>query len=273
MLERPEAVTLARQLNESLIGLEIQRVVVEKDPHKMAWLNENRKDYIDLLIGRHIDMAVAYGGQVELQMGESRLLVSDGVNLRLWSTEPPEKIKHQLSLKLSSGSYLTFTVQMYGGISVYLKDTNQNPYYLAAKEKLSVDDGNFSLSYFSGLAAANPKLSLKAFLATEQRIPGLGNGILQDMLFNAKLHPKTKVGSLDDEKCQGLYTAICETVAQMIQEGGRDVEVDLFGNPGGYQTKMSKANESQRCPICGTGIIKENYMGGSIYFCPACQRM
>lgn len=273
MLERPEAVTLARHLTESVIGQGVTALVVEKDPHKMAWLNKNRQDYGDLLIGRQIDLAVAYGGQVELQLGDSRLLVSDGVNLRLWSTEPPAKLKHQLSLILSNGSVMTFTVQMYGGIGVYLKDTNQNPYYLAAKEKPSVDDADFTLSYFMGLAAANPKLALKRFLATEQRIPGLGNGVLQDMLFNAKLHPKTKVGALDDEKLLRLYYAIRETAAQMVHQGGRDVEVDLFGNPGGYQTKMSKANESQRCPICGTGVVKENYMGGSIYYCPNCQRM
>jgi hypothetical protein len=31
------------------------------------------------------------------------------------------------------------------------------------------------------------KLSLKALLATEQRIPGLGNGVLQDILFKARM--------------------------------------------------------------------------------------
>jgi len=25
------------------------------------------------------------------------------------------------------------------------------------------------------------------------------------------------------------------------------------------------------CPACGSGLIREAYMGGNIYFCPICQ--
>jgi formamidopyrimidine-DNA glycosylase len=45
----------------------------------------------------------------------------------------------------------------------------------------------------------------------------------------------------------------------------------MFGNKGGYKTVLSKNTYKQPCPKCGSEIIKENYMGGSIYYCPACQ--
>ena len=42
----------------------------------------------------------------------------------------------------------------------------------------------FTLDYFKSLIdEATLKLSVKAFLATEQRIPGIGNGVCQDILF------------------------------------------------------------------------------------------
>jgi len=45
--------------------------------------------------------------------------------------------------------------------------------------------------------------SIKFLLATEQRIPGLGNGVLQDILFKAKIHPKRKVADLSEKnKCE-----------------------------------------------------------------------
>ena len=60
------------------------------------------------------------------------------------------------------------------------------------------------MSYFYQIISPSDaqKLSLKALLATKQRIPGLGNGVLQDILFNAKMHPKRKVNRLseDDKK-------------------------------------------------------------------------
>jgi formamidopyrimidine-DNA glycosylase len=59
----------------------------------------------------------------------------------------------------------------------------------------------------------------------------------------------------------------------MIEQGGRDIEKDLFGNPGSYITKLSKNTANKPCKICGTTIIKEAYMGGSIYYCPKCQKL
>jgi len=110
-------------------------------------------------------------------------------------------------------------------------------------------------------------------LATEQRIPGLGNGILQDILFNAKLHPKKKVGSLSDGDKEALFDSLKITICAMASEGGRDTERDLFGNPGSYKTILCKNTVNKPCSICGTMIKKEAYMGGSVYYCDKCQEL
>ena len=57
----------------------------------------------------------------------------------------------------------------------------------------------------------------------------------------------------------------------MMRLGGRDTEKDLFGNPGGYQTRMSKRTLAGGCPACGGPITKEAYLGGAVYYCPRCQ--
>ena len=128
--------------------------------------------------------------------------------------------------------------------------------------------------YFIQLLAgpAVQKLSLKAALATEQRIPGLGNGVLQDVLWHARLSPRRKVDGLSIEETHNLFTALKRTLAEMTRRGGRDTEKDLFGSPGSYLTIMSAKNNGAPCPNCGTPIIKEAYMGGSVYYCSECQR-
>lgn len=42
---------------------------------------------------------------------------------------------------------------------------------------------------------------------------------------------------------------------------------------GGYATKMSKNTLAHGCPVCGGAITKEAYLGGSVYYCPACQKL
>jgi len=130
----------------------------------------------------------------------------------------------------------------------------------------------FDEPYFlSLLDDAARKLSAKAFLATEQRIPGLGNGVLQDMLWTAHIHPKRKMADLSDGEVRRLYAAVKSVMLEMTRLGGRDSEKDLFGQSGGYRTVLGPKTAGTPCPACGATIRKENYLGGNITYCPACQ--
>jgi len=161
---------------------------------------------------------------------------------------------------------------MYGGLLCVPKGKNDNPYYLIAKGKPSPFSDAFTLGYFLNLFTPKDlRLSLKAFLATNQRIPGLGNGVLQDILFNAGFHPRKKVDSLDENDKNGLFVAIKETLLNMMELGGRDTEKDIYGNPGGYTANLSKNTMGSPCKRCGSQIMKEAYLGGSVYFCSGCQ--
>jgi formamidopyrimidine-DNA glycosylase len=115
--------------------------------------------------------------------------------------------------------------------------------------------------------------SAKAFLATEQRIPGLGNGVLQDILWTAHIHPKCKMGELTEQETQAMFEAVKHVLAAMTAQGGRDTERDLFGQPGGYKTVLSRNTVDTPCPVCGTPIKKASYLGGSIYTCEGCQKL
>ena len=51
----------------------------------------------------------------------------------------------------------------------------------------------FDLAYFRSLRdEAGENISMKTFLATNQRIPGLGNGVLQDILLGIGAASKTE---------------------------------------------------------------------------------
>jgi formamidopyrimidine-DNA glycosylase len=114
-------------------------------------------------------------------------------------------------------------------------------------------------------------LSIKALLATEQRIPGIGNGVLQDILFNAGIHPKRKKSKVSDFQKAELFHSLKVTLKSMTDLGGRDTEKDFFGHFGGYKTLLSKNTIKKPCPNCGLAIVKEAYLGGTVYFCPVCQ--
>ncbi len=273
MIELPEAYTLAKQLTEQTKGQHIQKVVAGHSPHKLCWFYGDAEAYDALLSKKKIGDTNYFGGHVEMEIQEMRLDLHDGVNLQLFPPNAKLPSKHQLLVQLGNGSTFIGRVQMYGGISAFEEGALDNPYYLVAKSKPSPLSDSFNEAYFQTILEANDlkKLSAKAFLATEQRIPGLGNGTLQDILWNAGVHPKSKMAALSNEDLHHMYLAVKGTLRLMAEQGGRDTEKDLFGNPGGYKTVMSKNNREMTCPACGGGVKKETYMGGNVYVCPACQ--
>ena len=216
--------------------------------------------------------AAGHGAFVTIRFDrDTQLTVGDGTILKFGWPEEPRPAKHQLLIEFSDGSFLVFTVAMYGAIYAFSGEFD-NPYYRGSLEKISPLEAGFDRAYFDSLrAAAKPNLSAKAFLATEQRIPGLGNGTLQDILFRAKIHPKRKIATLSEADWTTLFATVKETLREMTDLGGRDTEKDFFGKHGAYRTILSKNTWKNPCPVCGGAIVKEPYLGGAVYYCPTCQ--
>lgn len=275
MLEIPEAKKISEQMNENLKGRVIESVIANHSPHKFAWFVDDPEDYDEKLQGKEIISATNHGGMVEVHLSDDmRIVLGDGVALRLLTSSDKLPKKHQLLIQFDDDTKLIGSVQMYGGMWCYKEGSYQNIYHEVARKKPSPLSTDFDESYFEGLVSAEDvqNKSVKAFLATEQRIPGLGNGVLQDILFNAKLHPKRKVKTLSQDEKEKLYDSIKLTLLEMVINGGRDTEKDLFGCYGGYKTKLSKKTVNQPCPNCGEPIVKKAYLGGSIYYCSNCQK-
>jgi len=274
MNELPEAHTLASQIQAELIGRTITGVTAAHSPHKFAWYHGEPVDYPGRLMNNTILSTQAYGMMVEISLSGATLLFSDGVKLRLHPDAGSIPKKHQLLLLLEDGRSLSASIAMYGGLFCWEKGVEfENKYYDIAREKPDPLTAAFDQAYFQQLIEPEEvqKLSLKAGLATEQRIPGLGNGTLQDILWRAKMHPRCKLNTLSADEQETLFNSVKNTLAEMTQMGGRSTEKDLYGNAGGYEVVMCSKNKGQPCPRCGGEILKESYMGGSVYTCQTCQ--
>lgn len=277
MIEAPEALVLARQMNKVLMGKKITDVIGGNSPHKFAWYNGRPEDYEGRLLGKTVDRVCAKGGMVEISVADAILLFTDGVNFRYLL--PGEKLpeKYQLLIGFDDFSCLTASVRMYGGLICFIKGEKDIPfaeYYRCASEKPQVLSDNFDENYFRRLITDEnvQDKSVKAFLATNQTIPGLGNGVLQDILYNAGIHPKSKLRDISEPRRDLLYKSVKTTLTEMFLSGGRNTETDILGKRGKYISYLSKDTVGKECPRCGEIIRKESYMGGSIYYCSGCQQ-
>lgn len=274
MIELPEARTIASDLRKEILGKIIIDVGGNYTDHKFTFYEGDANNYKNMLVGKKVTDIIDRNYYVEIEIENYKLTFRDGANIRYYNK--PEKLKKsKLLITFDDSSYLNVTTSMYCFIGLFDKEIGlDNEYYQLELTGISPLDQNFTLAHFKTLINDETiKLSIKAFLATKQRILGIGNGVVQEIMFNAKLHPKRKIKSLNDDDIATLHKSIVNTLAKMINEHGRDSEKDIYGNPGGYQTVLSAKGYKNGCPICHSEIKKEQYLGGSIYYCPNCQKL
>lgn len=275
MFELPEVITLAGQLNATVAGKTIRHGTLGNSPHKFVWYNRTPDEFAGLVAGKTVGQAYARGKWLFVPFDPGYVLLLGEFGGRLLYHLPDTRLpeKYHLSITFADGSALTAMTQMWGAMELYDAGQEMSRQYVKGMRPTPVEPA-FTFDYFRGLVAelaAGEKRSVKALLTQDQLIPGLGNAIAQDILFDARLHPRHPIAGLDAAQVRGLYDAIGRTVNAVIAAGGRDDEVDLYGQPGGYRRRLDGRAVSQPCPVCGTPIEKFQYLGGTCYVCPHCQ--
>jgi len=275
MFEIPEIVTLAKQINQTLTGKTIRQGSLGNSPHKFVWYNRSREEFASLTQGKTIGAATSKGRWLFIAVEPGYVLVFGemGGKLLYHPAGSPMEKKYHLWLDFDDGSFLTAFTQMWGAMELFDAGQEQERKYIKDMRPTPQDD-EFTLPYFNDLIDAllkGEKRSVKSLLTQDQLIPGLGNAIAQDIMFNAGLHPRRSLADLNPVQRQALYIAIRNTLDEVIDKGGRYDEYDLFGKRGKYVRLMDNKSAGQPCPVCQTKIEKMQYMGGTCYYCPACQ--
>lgn len=276
MFELPEVLILARQINDTLQGKIVRRGQLGSSPHKFVWYNRTHTEFEALTAGKNVGNASARGKWlfIPLEPGYVLLLGEFGGKMLYHAPGSGMPGKYHLCLEFADGSLLTVMTRLWGAIELHEGGSQHEREYIQGMCVTPVDEA-FTYDYFCNLielTSQEKKRSLKSLLTQDQLIPGLGNAIAQDIQFRARLHPRRSIDELCADQSRSLYAAVVETVAEVVRQGGRYDEVDLFGKPGGYVRLMDRNTLGQPCPECGCPIQKTQYLGGACYFCPDCQK-
>ena len=275
MFELPEYTNLARQMNETLQGRTIHSGSLGNSPHKFVWYNRDQDEFASLTQGKTIGKAHAKGRWlfIPLEPGYTLLFGECGGKILFHPAESEIPQKYHLVLTFTDRSFLTATTQMWGAMELYEQGEELRREYVKDMRPTPLDP-EFSFDYFNNLIdelVAQKKRSAKSLLTQDQIIPGLGNAIAQDILFKAGLNPRRPLADLDREQRAILFNAINNTIDEIIDQGGRYDEFDLYGQNGSYTRIMDKNALKRSCPNCGGEIKKIQYLGGACYLCPNCQ--
>jgi formamidopyrimidine-DNA glycosylase len=271
MIELPEALTIAGQMNHELKGKRIESGNQGNSTHKFVWYNRKPEEYEEILAGKTIGEVTTNGNWISAHLTPGFALLLGDMGGRVIFHQDADTLpeRYHFMLTFEDYTYLTVTIQMWGFIKLLDESEAANQ-----RRKLTPISDEFTYDHFKQLVEdyeEKHKKSIKYFMISKSGISGIGNSYLQDILFRAKIHPKRLVADISDGETRKLYDAIRETMKEAVELGGRYDERDLHNNPGGYVRILDSKARGNPCRECGTPIEKIQYLGGASYFCPSCQ--
>jgi len=171
------------------------------------------------------------------------------------------------ALVLDSGSALHYADARKMG-KVYVVPAGEYgavPGYL--EQGVDVTAPDFTREAFRALVGKR-RHQVRVFLMDQKALSAIGNAYADEILFEARIHPKTLCSRLRPEDVERLYESILRVMGRAIRE------VEAAGRPIDEKIRDHVRVRNRRgepCPRCGAVIRRTSVLGYDSFFCPRCQ--
>ena len=129
----------------------------------------------------------------------------------------------------------------------------------------SVLSDAFSFEAVRDFLTRRAKAPVKAVLLMQERFPGIGNWMADEVLWRAGVHPATPAGKLGDEGSALLR----RTVRRVARDAVERIRDD-WGYPASWLFPH-RWEAGGHCPRCGAALAREEVGGRTTCWCPRCQ--
>ena len=226
-------------------------------------------DLPSLTTGRTVSSVDRRGNFVLFDLGDLELAVNMMLAGRFRLATPDQKIE----------GAMCFALLFEDGVELrYLDSKKMGKAYLIPRGRHDLAPGlatmgvevlsdEFTLERFRALAARR-RDQIRSFLMDKKTLAAIGNAYADEILFAARVHPKTLVRQLTPDELETLYLAIRSGLSQAIDEVARR------GAP--IEEKVRdflavRGRKGAKCPRCGTTLRRAVHLSADSVFCPECQ--
>ena len=118
------------------------------------------------------------------------------------------------------------------------------------------------------------RAQIKPLLLDQKVVSGIGNIYVDEILYDARLHPRRKANTLSGEDWKRLHAAIIKNLAAGVEHRGTTVRLykDVLNRPGEHQNYLRVfEKQGKPCPGCGGKVVRDKVGGRPTHFCPSCQ--
>lgn len=266
MPELPDLVYIEKKLNAALPGRKIVDVHITEP---VVLRNLISTSFQEALIGARFENIRRRGPFLVFSFDRENELI----------VHPMLAGRFQLTDSQKSGRAPCFCLKLDDGANFfYLDDKKMGKVYLTTAgaydaiprfldQGVDITSSEFTLDKLQTLIKQH-RTQVRVFLMNQTALSAIGNAYADEILFDARIHPKTFCQQLTPEQIRQLYTSIKEVInwgIAEVEKAQQPIEVKVRGH-----VKV-RNRKDQPCPRCGTTIRRVGVLGFDSFFCPNCQ--
>src|SRR3569832_1549813 len=271
MPELPDLVHVERVLGERLIRRKVTAARTG-DPTVLRMMVPG--EFAGALVGQTVTTVERRGHFMRFGFDGDVVLVVNAMLVGKYRLLSPEEARVE-----KDPSALGFALAFDDGADLrYIDDMRMGKVYVARP----ADEGQISVFFVLGVDLLSPAFDrarfdaitksrrdqVRPFLMDKRALASIGNAYADEILFAARIHPKTFVRTLTEEDRDRLFAAINQVLRAAIDEiERRDAPADVKVR----DILSVRGRVGKPCPNCGTKIREERVYDWDACFCPTCQ--
>ena len=266
IFEMPELAEVEFYRKQWDAGLRHKIVTVQLHSSKRIFRGTDAKLIEKTLTGATFVESFAHGKQMLFQFGENGWL---GLHLGMTGKLRTENasfapLKHDHLVLRQKALSLVFSDPRLFGRVLFHHGSEKPGWWNNLPAALNSPD--FTFDRFEAFLQRHGKAPIKAVLLLQNGFPGIGNWMADEILWQAKIHPRTAAGKLDSAKLKSAFQKTRSVAHRALEIISHD-----FSDPPKSWLFQFRWKKRGHCPRCDATLDHATIGGRTTCWCPACQ--
>jgi len=255
--ELSEVETFKNYFDTTSLNQKIKNVVVRDN----RILKIQESSFKKILISNTFYSTLRHGKYLFAKLNSGFIVFHFGMSgdLKYFKDIEEEPTHSRILFEFINGNFLSYiSMRMFGRVNII-----DNVEDFVKERKLGPDAYLMNFKEFKETLHKRTAIA-KSALMNQSIIAGIGNIYSDEILFHAKIHPKTKVNEIPESKLKDIFESIKKVLKVGIEKKGI-----LSTYPNDFIIPHRKQGEL--CPQCDGNIERLVVSQRHGFFCPNCQ--
>lgn len=218
------------------------------------------------LTGSRLISSAAHGKQMLFRFSRAAVGIHLGMTGELRAERADFSLgKHDHLVLFQGKQALVFSDPRQFGRILFHRGTDEPGWWKNRPPDLLSND--FTKSALQNFLTRRKAAPIKAVLLMQERFPGVGNWMADEILWRARILPSLRCGRLSEQVVNNLWKTIREVCRQALRVIGTD-----FSDPPDDWLFPHRWEKGGCCPRCGIDLKRAEVGGRTTCWCPRCQK-